>query len=404
MSIITRKLATFRRVAREEGSGALVRAVENNLRAVPGYESFARHVRSASVAPRAIGLRMRHTAPRLVLAYAGGIGDDLLMTVVLRELRRRNYGGVWIISEYPDLFRYNDDPELVLRSDRRYEFWMRAFGWDFVMPWYSHMVPGEDRDIPPQRHILTTMCEKAGVLGPVTLKPLLELDDDERERGRRVPNQIAVQSAGMHARFAMKTKQWFPERFQAVVSALGNDFNFVQVGARSDPPLDGALDLRGKTSVRETAAILSRSLAFVGQVGMLMHLARAVDCRGVIVYGGRELPTQSGYSCNENLYRPVFCSPCWKLNTCGHDMACMDEITPDDVVRAVRRQVARHGEPLAVDTDVITTDDVPVRTGPGGRRLATVVNVFGAAREIDAKFPREPRPDAGRVARGRSVA
>ena len=53
------------------------------------------------------------------------------------------------------------------------------------------------------------------------------------------------------------------------------------------PPLKGALDLRGKTGLREAAAILSNSLVFIGQVGFLMHLARAVDCRSVIVYGGQ---------------------------------------------------------------------------------------------------------------------
>ena len=42
--------------------------------------------------------------------------------------------------------------------------------------------------------------------------------------------------------------------------------------------------------MRESAAILSRSLAFVGQVGFLMHLARAVDCRSVIVYGAQLQP------------------------------------------------------------------------------------------------------------------
>ncbi len=328
-----------------------------------------------------------------MLAFFGGIGDELLMTVVLRELRRRGVDNAWVMSEYADVWRDNPDPALVLPWDQRYARWIHLFDWDLIHPHYTFYLPWGDRDAPPPRHILTVMCELVGIVGPITRRPYLHLSDAERSSGALVPRQIAIQSAGLTARFAMTTKQWFPERFQAVVDVLRADFNFVQIGSPSDPPLDGVLDLRGKTSVRETAAILSRSLVYVGQVGMPMHLARAVDCRSVIVYGGREHPQQTGYSCNENLYAPVPCSPCWKSNTCGHDMLCMREIAPVDVVRAVERQVLRRHQPLAVDVDVIPATRVPSRTTPDGRTLLVITDVQGAQREIVAKFP--PPQEAG---------
>jgi ADP-heptose:LPS heptosyltransferase len=117
-----------------------------------------------------------------------------------------------------------------------------------------------------------------------------------------VARQVVIQSSGLIARYPIRNKNWYAEGYQGVVSALRDRYDFVQVGSAGDPLLDGALDLRGKTSLRETAAVLAGSLAFVGQVGFLMHLARAVDCRSVIVYGGRETPAQSGTPCNENLY------------------------------------------------------------------------------------------------------
>jgi len=93
-------------------------------------------------------------------------------------------------------------------------------------------------------------------------------------------------------------------------------------------------------------------------VGLLMHLARAVDCRSVIVYGGRETPAQSGYPCNVNLYSPVRCSPCWRLNTCPYDRACLAMIGVDEVVHGLEAQLAAHGTPLTCDTDVITEDQI----------------------------------------------
>jgi len=115
-------------------------------------------------------------------------------------------------------------------------------------------------------------------------------------------------------------------------------------------PLAGARDLRGNTTLREAAAILNRSLCFIGTSGLLVHLARAVECRSVVIYGGREHAWQSGYTCNENLESHLPCAPCWLWQDCDRDRECMKQITSDQVVAAVDRALARGGEPLAVDT------------------------------------------------------
>lgn len=81
-----------------------------------------------------------------------------------------------------------------------------------------------------------------------------------------------------------------------------------------------------------------------------MHLARAVECPAVIVYGGREAPWQSGYICNMNLFNAVPCAPCWRHNACDFDRRCMREITVSEVVSAVRQSLDRPRHPLAIET------------------------------------------------------
>lgn len=147
----------------------------------------------------------------------------------------------------------------------------------------------------------------------------------------------------------MMNKQWYPERFQQVVNALKDRFQFVQLGAAADPLLDHVIDRRGQTGFRETAAILEQCRVFVGNAGFQMHLARAVECRSVIVYGGREAPWQSGYACNVNLYSPVACAPCWRWNTCDHNRMCMDQITAAHVIEAIEQVTTAKPEPLKLD-------------------------------------------------------
>jgi ADP-heptose:LPS heptosyltransferase len=146
----------------------------------------------------------------------------------------------------------------------------------------------------------------------------------------------------------MPLKEWYPSRFQEVVDRFCSSITFVQIGRKADFSLRNVIDLRGKTSVRETASVLSNSIGFVGLVGFLMHLARAVDCRSVIVYGGRESPEQSGYSANINLYNPLSCSPCWGWQHCDYEKKCMDQITASNVNKAVKQLLDERQSKLQV--------------------------------------------------------
>lgn len=300
----------------------------------------------------------RRGRPRELIYFCGDtLGDDLMCTAVLRELRKRERRGVWMMTRFPALFEGNSDPAQVVPFDFRYE---RMVNWvggrDWFIEYGGHDHAADVSPVPAQ-HIIALMCRSAGITGPVTLRPYLHLSDEERARGRVATRQIALHSSGMSAQSAMRNKEWFPDRLQQVVDALRGEFTFVQLGSPSDPPLDGAVDLRGKTSLRESAAVLASSVLFLGQVGFLMHLTRAVDRPAVVIYGGREMPWETGYSCNTNLYTELPCAPCWRWNTCHNpvERLCMRVITAEDVIAAVRERAARADEPLVEDVQEVLT-------------------------------------------------
>jgi ADP-heptose:LPS heptosyltransferase len=151
----------------------------------------------------------------------------------------------------------------------------------------------------------------------------------------------------------MHNREWYPQRFQELCAELRTDVRVVQIGSANDVRLEGAIDLRGKTNLRQTAAVLANSLVFVGLVGLIMHLARAVDCRSVIIYGGREKPSITGYVANKNLYTQVRCAPCWFRNNCEFNRKCMDAITVEQVIAAAADQISRYGTLLEVQTAAI---------------------------------------------------
>jgi hypothetical protein len=307
-----------------------------------------------------IGLRILAGGGRLpdrILYFGLSPGDDLLCTSIVAELCERGKDSSLMLSNYPELFvglalRAYVEPIGADRSGarkvQRYRRVARIWGRAFHHLEYARY-DGRDQSIAPHRHIIAELCASAGVAGSVSIRPYLILDEREKEIGLWARGQIAIQSSGMSARLPMRNKQWYPERFQMVVEVLRNEFRFVQLGSKNDPLLNEVTDLRGSTSIRESAAILHHTRVYIGTVGFLMHLARAVDCPSVIVYGGREAPWQSGYACNVNLYSAVPCAPCWRWNTCDFDRRCMADITVDDVVRGVREIVGRSRDQLGVE-------------------------------------------------------
>ena len=284
----------------------------------------------------------RSGSPRRIFHGGGGIGDDLLCTTVFHELKKRGEPRVVMRTFYRDLFQGNPDVDVVIRKKIPLIAGLMVHGLNLFQLTYH---------VPLREHFLASMCRDAGMTGQVSLRPYIFLRPAETAAGRIFDRQIVIQSSGLGSNRPMKNKEWYPERFQAVAGRLHSGGRLIQLGARMDPPLTGALDLRGKTSLRQAAAILANSLVFVGQVGFLMHLARAVDCRSVIIYGGRETPDKTGYAANQNLIGPTSCSPCWEENRCDYDRECMKMISAEAVVNATTEQIKKHGSPL--ETEVV---------------------------------------------------
>ena len=274
------------------------------------------------------------------------LGDDLLCTAVLREARRRGQPFAMMTAR-PELFAGNADPARLLPVDDDYVAGLRRLGARVVQPYYVGSDPADpQRDRLPTRPIIAEMCFLAGLRGQVTLRPYLTLTAAELAAGRRFPLQIAIHSTGLAAAIPYPAKEWGPDRFAAVARQLGSHAKLIQLGSASDPALPVDLDLRGRTTLREAAALLAGSTVFVGLEGFLAHLARSVDCPGVIVMGGRAPAEIFGYSANRNLTAFPACAPCGLRTGCTHEMLCMTALSPATVATAALATLARPREPL----------------------------------------------------------
>lgn len=168
-------------------------------------------------------------------------------------------------------------------------------------------------------------------------------------------------------------KWWSPLRMQEVIGHFKNEIRWVQVGGAEHhhPPLEGAIDLRGKTDLRQLVRLVYHSAGVLSPVTLHMHLAAAVPMRpdrqppknrpAVVIAGGREPPHWEAYPHHQFLHS-VGTLPCcddggcWKSRTyplgdgapadqslCVDPVEssklprCLHEITTTDVIRALAK-------------------------------------------------------------------
>lgn len=233
--------------------------------------------------------------------------------------------------------------------------------------------------------------ERLGVEVPITeFKPDIHVSDLERSWinqvheivGADIPFWIIV--AG--GKFDFTNKWWCHDRYQKVVDALMGKVLFVQVGesGHHHKPLNGVIDLVGKTDFRQFIRLMYHSRGVICPVTCAMHLAAGVPTRPdafptrpcVVVAGGREPVSWEHYPWHafmhtQGMLRCCSTGGCWKSRVtplgdedekdqslCEQPIhnglgavlpKCMDMISAEDVIQKV--------EGYLVEASPVLTED-----------------------------------------------
>lgn len=144
-------------------------------------------------------------------------------------------------------------------------------------------------------------------------------------------------------------KRWLPERFAALADrAAERGVGVVvtgspaeaegsrQIASRATTPL---IDLAGRISLSELFALMERLRCYVTNDSGAMHVAAAMGCPVVAVFGPTDWRTTAPYADDAILVRhDTPCAPCL-LRECPTDHACMRRITVDEVWDALAAQL-----------------------------------------------------------------
>jgi heptosyltransferase-2 len=268
----------------------------------------------------------------------GGLGE---LGRVMREVRAGEFDVV--VSPH----RSARSATIAWRSGAR-----RRLGYrQSALPWlYTERVP-RPREGHETRKILA--LAEALSCNVAETRPALVVAEAEREAAREAAGggpYVVISPSSV-----WPTKRWLPEGFAAVGDRLAaRDYAVVLTGgpAETEPAAAvaaameaPAVNLAGRTTPRELAALTAEAALVVANDSAPVHLASAFDTPTVAVFGATvpaqgfgPLASRSAVAEVEGLY----CRPCGAHGgrRCPEKhFRCMRELTPDEVIATVDRVV-----------------------------------------------------------------
>jgi ADP-heptose:LPS heptosyltransferase len=273
------------------------------------------------------------------VARGGAMGDVLMCTPALRDLKRLNpHSRLTFYTDFAPLVEGLPFIDAVRPVEERPD--------DIIFLTY-------EQSLPPHRHISRIMGDRLGVDVQDTIPSCVvhqRLIDRYTSQWSRLPRPIVVITRSASA--WTPNKNWPEDHWNTLVARLATRMTVVDVGnpAKEPPeiPEGHYLDLRGKTSLTELVAVIGAADLHIAPITGTVHIAASMGVPSVVIYGGYEHPDCSSYAGNINLYSPVECAPCWLRDPCPFAKKCLTQISPSRVEDALnqlwnsRRRYAIH--------------------------------------------------------------
>ncbi len=224
------------------------------------------------------------SSKRITLIRKQGIGDAVFSSGVVEEfVRQHPETSIKLVVSFPELFNKESQ---------------KSFSWkDFPLVWLMY----EHYDFAPlkreDKHIKYIIAEHLGLRPDMTYDYEIALQENQHKSFRasyidRIDYMVLQPWAGEWNRL----RNWSKDKWEETIAKLETELPIYQIGSKNDPLIDGAFDLRGKTSVLEGIFLIKNAKIFIGVNSFGEQVAGAYKVPSVVLYG----PTNPMYSLNEN--------------------------------------------------------------------------------------------------------
>jgi len=219
---------------------------------------------------------------------------------------------------------------------------------------FTHPVPCEEGRHEVEQAL--ALLEPLGLYGRREL--CLYITPEEDEESKELLFDAGIQNSdlliGCHVSSNTRPKYlcWTKERFAELCNSLAEEYSekIVIVGGDEEIPVieemaklmsEKPIILAGKTTIRQTAAIIKRLKLFIANDGGPMHIAAAVETPIIGLFGPTDPKIYASYGENSFVVKSNLpCSPCHKPSSEGYDCEtgdCFTDISVEEVLKVARQ-------------------------------------------------------------------
>lgn len=305
----------------------------------------------------------------LVLIYCvmgNGLGDALTISSILGGLNRKSGTRGIIFSMSPALFEAN--PHVLsnisyhaMPSWKRslFKMLLRSLRGPAVLcvggeVWTVGTNPLDTRDLIKQREKGWNWLEKLlpdyrPALDFAQLNPEIFFSGVEvaafQKKFAHIHRPFALLKAtvGFNRPTGAYLKNWDTTKLTWLV-AQTPQANWVQIGEAGEDGINGCIDLRGKTSLREIMWLVSQPQFMLSVEGFITHLGAAFNIPTITPLTGAYDPTTFIYKNTIPLMAEPMpaCSPCWHDHCTQTEMWCRSGISEHAALSAVQKLMKVH--------------------------------------------------------------
>lgn len=268
----------------------------------------------------------------VLFRYTRALGDNLMLTTVAREVRKRNPEAlIHVVTGLPEIFARNPDVDFVSLEPERPTPGLGA-----------HLIRYEHR-FPWEKHLLYYCLECVDIRDKIDLRTYIYPSDTDWAWAEKILEPWGGYRpilVNRHAGPRTEKKNWPTDYWRQVIEIwLQAGWPVIDIGAGVSEPLsfpsDNWLDLVGKTSIHQLAALMARSHLLAGAESGATHLAASCGLPAISIVGGRQPGVASQYPGCISLTSQPSCRNCWEQGPCEHDLRCLREIKPSAILDAV---------------------------------------------------------------------
>lgn len=290
------------------------------------------------------------------------IGDHLLMTSVLSQIKEKYNRPILVFTIYPDLFLNNPNIYMTInyknptKENIIFLFANTIYEQNYddgisvlmrkIIKTKSEYIYEFDYDwmTVKNSHIKKSLVEFYSIglnltIEPKSCKPEIYLSEEEKEKFR---NKFKIQNYYLiHSESVTKWKNFDVNKLQQIISITKDKINWIQIGLEQDFRfVDTIYDLCGELTLRELFCCIYYCDAILSIHGIQTLIATAFNKKNYCIISDYQYPEQTPYDnivvIRRQNYHDLPCSicKCWGCGCkCEFKKFWKEELKVDDIIK-----------------------------------------------------------------------